>query len=314
LIEFQDPAKPLGTSSINPQLSSINHPMTVLDVLTAAAGYLRDHGVESPRLNAEHLLAHVLGKKRLDLYLEFDRPLSDAERTPLRDLVRDRGTGKPLQHLLGTAEFFGRLFVSDSRALVPRPETEQLVELIVEDPRCHHAAGMNVLDIGTGSGVIAITLALQRPLAAVAATDISSEALSLARENAARHSLNGKIALHEADLFPRDEGRFDWIVANLPYIATAELAILQREVQHDPLIALDGGPDGLCLIRRLIEAASARLAPGGMLAMEIGHDQAAEVVAQLASQAYRDIGVHKDHQGFERFVTASSPRRLLGRG
>ena len=302
-------------STLNSQLSTINHqPSTILDVLTAAAGYLRDHGVESPRLNAEHLLAHVLGKKRLDLYLEFDRPLSDAERAPLRDLVRDRGTGKPLQHLLGTAEFFGRLFVSDSRALVPRPETEQLVELVLEDPRCHHDAGMNVLDIGTGSGVIAITLALQRPLAAVAATDISSEALSLARENAVRHSLNGKIAFHEADLFPRGEGSFDWIVANLPYIATAELAILQREVQHDPLIALDGGPDGLCLIRRLIEAASARLAPGGMLAMEIGHDQAAEVVAQLASQAYRDIGVHKDHQGFERFVTASSPRRLLGRG
>jgi release factor glutamine methyltransferase len=172
---------------------------------------------------------------------------------------------------------------------------------------------MNVLDIGTGSGVIAITLALQRPLAAVAATDISSEALSLAWENAVRHSLNGRIAFHEADLFPRGEGSFDWIVANLPYIATAELAILQREVQHDPLIALDGGPDGLCLIRRLIAAASARLAPGGMLAMEIGHDQTVEVVAQLVLQAYRDIGVHKDHQGFERFVTALSPRQLLGR-
>jgi release factor glutamine methyltransferase len=287
--------------------------MTVLEVLTAAAGYLKNHGVESPRLNAEHLLAHVLGKKRLDLYLEFDRPLSDAERAPLRDLVRDRGAGKPLQHLLGTAEFFGRLFLSDSRALVPRPETEQLVELILEDPGCRDAE-MNLLDIGTGSGVIAITLALQLPFAAVAATDISSEALSLARENAVRHSLNGKIAFHEADLFPLGEGRFGWIVANLPYIASAELAILQREVQHDPLTALDGGSDGLCLIRRLIEAAPARLAPGGMLAMEIGHDQAAEVVAQLASQAYRDIGVHKDHQGIARFVTASSPRRLLGRG
>ena len=288
--------------------------MTVLEVLTAASGYLKNHGVESPRLNAEHLLAHVLGKKRLDLYLEFDRPLSDAERAPLRDLIRDRGTGKPLQHLLGTAEFFGRLFLSDSRALVPRPETEQLVELILEDPRCHRAGGMSVLDIGTGSGVIAITLALQLPFAAVAATDISSEALSLARENAARHLLNGKIAFHEADLFPLGQERFDWIVANLPYIASAELAIVQREVKHDPLTALDGGPDGLCLIRRLIEAAPARLVPGGILAMEIGQDQASEVVAQLALQAYRDIGVHKDHQGIARFVTASSPRRLLGRG
>ena len=288
--------------------------MTVLEVLTAASGYLKERGVESPRLNAEHLLAHILGKKRLDLYLEFDRPLSDAELAPFRDLIRDRGTGKPLQHLLGTAEFFGRLFLSDSRALVPRPETEQLVELILEDSRCHRDAGMNLLDIGAGSGVIAITLALELPFAAVAATDISSEALSLARENAARHSLNGRIAFHEADLFPPGEERFDWIVANLPYVASAELAILQREVQHDPLTALDGGPDGLCLVRRVIEAAPARLAPGGMLAMEIGQNQAAGVVAHLASQAYRDIGVRKDHQGIARFITALSPRRLLERG
>jgi release factor glutamine methyltransferase len=281
--------------------------MTVLEVLTAASGYLRDRGVESPRLNAEHLLAHVLGRRRLDLYLEFDRPLSDAERAPLRDLVRDRGMGRPLQHLLGTTEFFGRLFLSDGRALVPRPETEQLVELFLEEPRCRDAA-TSVLDIGTGSGVIAITLALQLPLAAVAATDISSEALGLARENAARHSLSGKIVFSEADLFPSGSGRFASIVANLPYIASAELASLQREVRHDPLVALDGGPDGLCLIRRLIEAAPARLAPGGLLIMEIGHDQAAKVATQLVSQAYRDVRVHKDYQGFERFVTASSPR------
>jgi release factor glutamine methyltransferase len=281
--------------------------MTVLEVLRAASGYLKDHGVDSPRLNAEHLLAHVLGKKRLDLYLEFDRPVSDAERAPLRDMVRERGTGKPLQHLLGTTEFFGRLFLSDSRALVPRPETEQLVELVLENPPFRDAT-MNILDIGTGSGVIAITLALQLPLAAVTATDISSEALSLARENAARHSLDGKITFREADLFPSGGGRFASIVANLPYIASAELARLQREVRHDPLVALDGGLDGLCLIRRLIEAAPARLAPGGFLAMEIGHDQANEVAAQLASQAYREIRVRKDHQGIERFVTASSPQ------
>jgi len=301
--------------AINSQLSTtINHqPSTILEVLAAAAGYLKTHGVESPRLNAEHLLARVLGKKRLDLYLEFDRPLSAAELASLRDLIRARGTGRPLQHLLGTAEFFGRLFLSDRRALVPRPETEQLVELILEDSRCRRAE-INVVDIGTGSGVIAITLALELRLPTVAATDISSAALSLARENAARHSLNGKVTFHEADLFPSGEERFDWIVANLPYIASAELASLQREVQHDPLSALDGGPDGLCLIRRLIETAPARLAPGGMLAMEIGQDQATEVVAQLASHAYCDVGVHRDHQGIERFVTASSPQRLLGQG
>jgi release factor glutamine methyltransferase len=287
--------------------------MTVLEVLAAASDYLKNRGVESPRLNAEHLLAHVLGKRRLDLYLEFDRSLSDAERAPLRDLIRERGTGKPLQHLLGTAEFFGRSFLSDRRALVPRPETEQLVELILEDLRCHQGAGLNVLDIGTGSGVIAITLALQLPFATVAATDTSSEALSLARENASRHSLNGRIAFHESDLFPPGEGRFDWIVANLPYVTSAELTMLQREVQHDPLAALDGGPDGLRLIRRVIEAAPARLEPGGMLAMEIGQNHAGEVFAQLASKFYCDIGVRKDHRGIARFVTASSPSQVLAR-
>ena len=287
--------------------------MTVLEVLTAATGYLMDHGVESPRLNAEHLLAHVLRKRRLDLYLEFDRPLSDSERAPLRDLIRDRGAGKPLQHLLGTAEFFGRSFLSDGRALVPRPETEQLVELIVEYSRSHNAR-LSLLDIGTGSGVIAITMALQLPLARVTATDLSAEALSLAKENAARHSVGERIAFHEADLFPVDRERFDWIVANLPYIASTELASRQREVRHDPLRALDGGPDGLCLIRILIEASPAHLAPDGVLGMEVGQDHAAEVTGLLASRAYRDIRVHKDYQQIERFITASAPRQLQGQG
>lgn len=287
--------------------------MTVLEVLTAATGYLKDHGVESPRLNAEHLLAHVLRKRRLDLYLEFDRPLSDSERAPLRDLIRDRGAGKPLQHLLGTAEFFGRSFLSDGRALVPRPETEQLVELIIEYSR-RHDARLSLLDVGTGSGVIAITLALQLPHARVTATDLSAEALCLAKENAARHSVGERIAFHQADLFPPDRKRFDWIVANLPYVASTELASLQREVQHDPLRALDGGPDGLFLIRRLIEASPARLAPGGVLAMEVGQDHAVEVTGLLASRAYRDIRAHKDYQQIARFITAASPRQPQGEG
>jgi release factor glutamine methyltransferase len=279
--------------------------MTVIEVLSAAARYLENHGVESPRLNAEHLLAHVLGKKRLDLYLEFDRPLSDAERATLRDLVRDRGMGKPLQHLLGTAEFFGRSFLSDRRAVVPRAETEQLVELVIQALRDRRAA-VRILDIGTGSGVIAITLALELPLASVAATEVSLEALSLARENAMRHS--AKIDFHEADLFPAAAERFDWIVANLPYIASDELAGLQREVGYDPSAALDGGSDGLFHIRRLIKAAPAHLAPDGILVLEIGHGQAVAVSAELAALGYREIRIYRDYQGIERFATASSPK------
>lgn len=276
--------------------------MTVLETLTAASGYLGKHGVESPRLNAEHLLAHVLGKKRLDLYLEFDRPLSDAERAPLRELIRDRGTGKPLQHLLGTAEFFGRSFVSDARALIPRPETEQLVELLLA-----RGPFTRALDVGTGSGAIVVTLALERPEATLAATDLSAEALSLARENAVRHDTTNRITFHQADLLPPDETPFDLIAANLPYIASGEMAGLQREVHFDPASALDGGPDGLVLIERLIQTAPPHLTSQGIVALEIGHDQHTRVETLFQTHGYRDISSHPDYQGINRFVTARRP-------
>jgi release factor glutamine methyltransferase len=272
--------------------------MTVLEVLTAASGYLEKRSIESPRLNAEHLLAYVLGKKRLDLYLEFDRPLSETERAPLRDLIRERGNGKPLQHLLGTAEFFGRSFLCDARALVPRPETEELVEFVLEQKPS------KILDVGTGSGVIALTLALKLPAAQVSAIDISPAALSLARENAKRLALEERVTFHEGDLLPDGDAAFDCIVANLPYVATPDMAALQKEVTFDPASALDGGLDGLDLVRRLIEIAPARLEPGAMMALEIGHDQAARVARIFSEWGYNDIAVRKDLQNVERFVAA----------
>lgn len=271
--------------------------MTVLETLTAATEYLQRHAVESPRLNAEHLLAHVLGKKRLDLYLEFDRPLSDAERAPLRALVRDRALGRPLDHLLGSADFFGRQFRSDARALIPRPETEQLIELILA-----RKPFRRILDIGTGSGVIAITLALELPGSEVTALDLHAEALSLARENAEK--LSAPIAFEQADLLPSSGEPFDLIVANLPYIPAGDIPTLQREVLHDPVTALDGGPDGLDLIRRLITAAPSLLQPGGLLALEIGHDQSPAVRTLLQDNNYRDILLLQDYQGIERFALA----------
>lgn len=279
--------------------------MTVLEVLTAASGYLAKHGVESPRLNAEHLLAHALGKKRLDLYMEFDRPLSDEQRAPLREWTRQRANGIPLQHLLGTSEFFGRSFLCDARALIPRPETERLIELIKDSAR-NLVANPLVLDIGTGSGVIALTLALEIAGSSVTATDLSEQALALASENAARLAVSDRVTFLRADLFPKAGGPYHLIVANLPYIPSGEIPELQREVQYDPVSALDGGPDGLVLVERLIRSARPHAAPGALIALEIGHDQAARVAALFAEHQFSDIQTHCDYENRERFVFAKA--------
>jgi release factor glutamine methyltransferase len=274
--------------------------LPLLEVLRGTERYLADRGVEHPRLNAEHLLTHALGLKRMELYLQFERPLTEAERAPLRDLVKRRGAREPLQHVLGTAEFHGRTFACDKRGLVPRPETEQLVETALEITKT--ATSPRILDVGTGSGVIAITLALDIPAAELHAADISPDALALAAENAARHDFAARITFHQADLLPPGDTRFDLIAANLPYIPAGEIAALSPEVRHDPLAALDGGPDGLELIRRLIDAAPTRLAPGGALLLEIGIGQADAVNALLAARKFRDISVRSDYQNIPRFA------------
>src|SRR5437867_2604548 len=166
--------------------------MTVLEVLQATTAFFKKREIENPRLNAEHLLAHVLGRKRIELYLEFERPLTQAELAPLRDLVKRRGEGEPLQHLLGAVEFCGHVFLCDKRAMVPRPETEQLVELLIADCGLR-IADSRVLDVGTGSGVIALSLAAKFSEAEILAVDISDDALALAQENAAGLNLLGRV-------------------------------------------------------------------------------------------------------------------------
>ena len=275
---------------------------SVLEVLRATTEYFTRHGVESPRLNAEHLIAHALGKKRLDLYLEFDRPLGERELEPLRELVRKRAAGVPLQHLLETVEFHGRTFISDARALIPRPETELLMELVLREPLPEKP---QILDVGTGSGVIALTLAAELPAAQVTAVDLSPKALALARENAERLGLTDRVAFFQSDLLSGVEGAFDLIVANLPYIPGGEIASLAREVQHDPALALDGGPVGTEIIDRLIDQARSHLKPGGRLVLEIGHDQSARLATELARQNYRDIRPVADYQNVLRFLFAS---------
>lgn len=297
---------------------------TVLEVLQATAGYFAKHGIESPRLNAEHLVAHTLGRKRIELYLEFDRLLHEGELAPLRELVKRRAAGEPLQHLLGTVEFHGRTFRCDRRALIPRPETEQLVEeiLAAERGRSRSTApgtetrsdepetaepppARSVLDVGTGSGVIALTLAADWPDATVHAVDLSDEALELARENARALGLEERVKLWRSDLFSEVTGRYTLIAANLPYIATAELPALQREVQRDPRLALDGGPRGDELLRRFASEARVHLEPGGRIALEIGANQSESLRDFIGGLGYGQILCKKDYHGVNRFVFAT---------
>ncbi len=270
---------------------------SVLEVIQATTPFFQKNGVDSPRLNIEHLLAHVLGKKRMELYMEFDRPLADQELKPLRALVKRRAAGEPLQHLLGTAEFHGRSFLCDKRALIPRPETEQFCELVLAA-----GAAKRVLDVGTGSGVIALTLAAEWPQAQVEAVDLSPDALALARENAARLGLAERVRFARSDLLAETTGDFDLIVANLPYIDTTKISQLTREVRHDPPAALDGGARGLEIFARFFPQAARHLR--GRLALEIGHDQSAALTEQLAAHNFQDIRAVSDYQGRNRFLFA----------
>lgn len=275
--------------------------MTVLEVLQATTLYFKKHNIENPRLNAEQLLAHTLGRTRMELYLEFERTLGDAELAPLRELVKRRGEGQPLQHLLGTVEFCGYTFLCDKRALVPRPETEQFVEIIESNIENRKS---KIVDVGTGSGVIAISLAKKIPEAEIFAVDVSEDALALARENASRLNVSDRVQFLLGDLLESVEGTFDLIVANLPYIAVEDRDTLSREVLSDPEVALFGGDRGDELVRQLIEQAPARLQPGGLLALEIGLGQREALLSALAEKKYRDICSKTDYSGVTRFLFA----------
>lgn len=275
--------------------------MTVLEILQSTAGYFSRRGVESPRLNAEHLIAHALGLKRLDVYLAFERELTEAELAPLRELVRRRGQREPLQHLLGTVEFCGNSFRCDKRALVPRPETEQLVELVQSEVRDPEPA---ILDVGTGSGVIALSLAHRLPDARVDGTDVSLEALALARENADQLGLSERINFTQSYLLNGVTEVYDIIVANLPYISQHDRDQLAPEVLRDPEIALFAGERGDEIVRELIATAPAHLRAGGLLALEIGLGQHPALSEFLREKNYHDIASKNDYAGVTRFLFA----------
>ena len=275
---------------------------SVLEIINAGTGYLEKRGIEDARRNMQMLLAHQLGCRRIDLYVQFDRLLEEAQLVPLREALKKRGEGLPLQHLLGSVIFHGREFLCDNRALIPRPETEELAGLFLETVPWRD--GMRVLDVGCGSGVLGLTIAAEQPLAVVVMADISADALDLARENAARLGLD-RVAFVQSDLFEAVEGEYDLIIANLPYVPLAEKETLSREVRHDPEAALFGGEDGMDIIRRFVPDAARRLRPGGTVAMEIGHGQASQTVALLESCGLAGVRVLRDLSGTERFPIAT---------
>lgn len=276
---------------------------TVLETIDGGTRYLEKRGIEDARRNMQMLVAHQLGCTRTQLYMQFDRPLEEAELAPLRELLKQRGEGVPLQHLLGTVWFHKHEFKTDGRALIPRPETEELTEWILSWPL---PDAQRVLDMGCGSGVIGLSLAAAKPGWSVTLADVSPDALSLARENAASLGVENA-ELIESHLFSAVSGEFDGIVANLPYVPDGERATMAREVLHDPALALFSGADGLDLIRRFIPEAFQRLKPGGWIVLEIGHDQASQVAGILQTSGYADIDVKKDLSGVARFPVACKP-------
>lgn len=274
---------------------------TVLDCIETGTRYLQDRGVSDARSNMQWLVANQLGCSRIELYTQFDRPLSEDELVPLRAGLKRRGNREPLQHILGTVEFCGLEFLCDERALIPRPETEELAEAALD---LQHSVPARVLDMGSGSGVLGLTVAntLADRCSGVTLADISPDALELARENAERLGIDADFV--ETDLFAAIAGSYDLIVANLPYVAGPERDSLAPELAHDPSVALFGGHDGLDVIRRFIPQAAGALSSGGFLAMEIGQRQAAEVLSMMTEAGLAECHSTTDLTGHQRFAFA----------
>lgn len=282
---------------------------TVLETIQSGTPWLEKAGVEDARLNMEHLLAHVMGCRRMQLYLQFDKPLGEDVLEPLRGLVKRRRQREPLQHILGTVEFHGREFKTDARALIPRPETEELVEKILAEYRKKALPPpRRLLDMGTGSGVIGLSLAHSFPEAEAVLADLSPEALALAQENSEHTGMNPeRIRFQVTHLFSALSGlTFDLIVANLPYIAGEEVKQLSEEVRRDPALALDGGPQGTELIVEFLRQLPPHLAPGGLVALEIGVGQSPELLAVMRDFGLREARSLPDYSGRDRFLLASA--------
>jgi release factor glutamine methyltransferase len=278
---------------------------TVLDLLRFTTDHFAKAGIESARLDAEILLAFALGVERMQVYLQFDKPVLASERATFRELVRRRASDRvPVAHLTGTREFWSLPLRVTPDVLVPRPETETLVEAALARAAAEEGE-LRALELGTGSGAIALALLTERKRARVVATDVSASALRLAASNAEQLGLADRIELREGDLFEPVAGeRFDLVVSNPPYLALSEASGLAPELAHEPERALFAGPGGLEVLERVVEGAPEALLPGGWLALETAPDQAEGVRAACARQGLVEAAVVRDLGGRPRVVVA----------
>lgn len=282
-------------------------PHRPLELTRLAAAHLAAQGIEDARLDAELLLAHVLGIERLDLYLQFERPLEPAEVDAYRDATRRRAAREPLQYITGEAAFRELTLAVDPRVLIPRPETEVLVGEVLAWAAERGVAGGSALDLGTGSGAIALSLLAEGPFSRVVATDDSPGALEVAAVNAERYDAGPALELRHGALFDPIGGgeEFDLIVTNPPYVAEPERDTLMPEVRdHEPGAALFAGPDGLRVIRQIVAGAPDHVATGGLVALEVGAGQAAAVAGLLRERGFSEPRVARDLAGRERMVLA----------
>lgn len=278
--------------------------LPLLEIIQRTTGFFERSGIETPRLDAELILANVFGLSRMELYQQFDRPLEESELEKIRPLVRRRANREPLQHILGSVEFYDLELKVDRRVLIPRPETEELVDLLSK----RQPQPQSILDLGTGSGALALGLAHAFPKASITAIDRSSEALELARENAEINELSGRIQFLEGDWFEPLEknAQFDWIVSNPPYLTEEEWESAQPEVRDwEPREALIAADDGCADLKQIFKESPARLNRNGLLAVETGIAQHARLNKFAQKCGFSTIESIQDLSGRDRFIIAS---------
>lgn len=272
---------------------------SILEILDWTRGHFESKGVDNARLDAEILLAHVLGLQRVMLYAKFDQPLEGPELEKMRNLVARRARGEPVAYLIGRREFWSLDLEVTPDTLVPRPDTETLVEVALD----HKRDAKVIVDVGTGSGAVALALASELKAAKVYATEISEAAHAIAEKNCASLALSERVTILQGSLLEPlgAEVQADLLVANLPYIPSADMQTLMRDVRDfEPHLALDGGPDGLDLIRELLTQAGPKLTPGAFIALEAGADQVPGLPALLTEAGFSDCDFKRDAAGLPR--------------